>query len=85
MYEVMLHGESLDPLGQGEYIEHRHRPVTCNTGLHLFPTLKVDSSAYPHNFNIHCVVRVITSTVLSQKAKAQPVQSKEHIVSKNQK
>ncbi|KAL3050163.1 transmembrane protein 87A isoform X1 [Trematomus bernacchii] len=35
-------GESLDPnpLGQGECIEHRHSPVTCNSGLHSFPMLK---------------------------------------------
>ncbi|XP_063731055.1 transmembrane protein 87A [Eleginops maclovinus] len=35
-------GESLDPnpLGQGECIEHRHSPVTCNSGLNSFPMLK---------------------------------------------
>eukprot|EP00064_Thunnus_orientalis_P002585 superscaffoldBa00000195_g2592 len=35
-------GESLDPnpLGEGEYIEHRHQPITCNNGLRSFPMLK---------------------------------------------
>ncbi|XP_051233279.1 transmembrane protein 87A [Dicentrarchus labrax] len=40
---------SLDPnpLGQGEYIEHQHSPITCNSGLHSFPILK-KAKADPH-------------------------------------
>ncbi|XP_061600795.1 transmembrane protein 87A isoform X2 [Cololabis saira] len=35
-------GESLDPnpLGQGEYIEHRHSPITCPSRLNFYPMLK---------------------------------------------
>ncbi|KAM9344952.1 LOW QUALITY PROTEIN: transmembrane protein 87A [Symphorus nematophorus] len=35
-------GESLDPnpLGLGEFIEHRHGPITCNSGLRSFPMLR---------------------------------------------
>ncbi|XP_038593133.1 transmembrane protein 87A isoform X1 [Micropterus salmoides] len=35
-------GESLDPnpLGKGEYIKHKHSPITCNSGLRSFPMLK---------------------------------------------
>ncbi|XP_054455886.1 transmembrane protein 87A [Anoplopoma fimbria] len=35
-------GEGLDPnpLGQGEFIEHQHGPITCINGLHSFPMLK---------------------------------------------
>ncbi|XP_035462593.1 transmembrane protein 87A isoform X2 [Scophthalmus maximus] len=44
MYErtPLSRGESLDPnpLGQGEFIEHKHSPVTCNTLLRSFPMLK---------------------------------------------
>ncbi|XP_069001054.1 transmembrane protein 87A [Embiotoca jacksoni] len=44
MYErtPLSRGESLDPnpLGQGEFIEHRHSPITCNGGLRSFPMLK---------------------------------------------
>ncbi|XP_029962343.1 transmembrane protein 87A isoform X2 [Salarias fasciatus] len=43
MYEVtpLSRGESLDPnpLGQGEYIEHRHSPVKCSKALRSFPML----------------------------------------------
>ncbi|XP_044068931.1 transmembrane protein 87A isoform X2 [Siniperca chuatsi] len=51
MYErtPLSRGESLDPnpLGQGEYIEHKHSPITCNSGLRSFPMLK-KAKAYPH-------------------------------------
>ncbi|XP_039995436.1 transmembrane protein 87A isoform X1 [Xiphias gladius] len=42
-------GDSLDPnpLGQGEYIEHKHSPITCNSGLRSFPMLK-KAKADPH-------------------------------------
>ncbi|XP_034537840.1 transmembrane protein 87A-like isoform X2 [Notolabrus celidotus] len=44
MYErtPLSRGESLDPnpLGQGEYIEHKHSPITCNNGLRSFPMFK---------------------------------------------
>ncbi|XP_071337082.1 transmembrane protein 87A isoform X3 [Trachinotus anak] len=44
MYErtPLSRGESLDPnpLGQGEYIEHKHSPRTCINGMHSFPMLK---------------------------------------------
>nr|XP_020459733.1 transmembrane protein 87B isoform X2 [Monopterus albus] len=42
-------GESLDPnpLGQGEYIEHIHGPITCNSRLRSFPMLK-KAKADPH-------------------------------------
>ncbi|KAA8583937.1 hypothetical protein FQN60_015145 [Etheostoma spectabile] len=44
MYErtPLNRGEGLDPnpLGQGEYIEHRYSPITCNSKLHSFPMLK---------------------------------------------
>ncbi|KAK2824152.1 hypothetical protein Q5P01_021327 [Channa striata] len=35
-------GESLDPnpFGQGEYIEHRHSAIPCNSGLQTFQMLK---------------------------------------------
>ncbi|XP_056291200.1 transmembrane protein 87A [Pseudoliparis swirei] len=35
-------GEGLDPnpLGQGEFIEHKHGPVQCSNALHSFPMLK---------------------------------------------
>ncbi|XP_036429518.1 transmembrane protein 87A isoform X1 [Colossoma macropomum] len=42
MYErtALGRGESLDPnpLGEGEYIEHKYRTLTCNSGMQLFPT-----------------------------------------------
>ncbi|CAJ1067432.1 transmembrane protein 87A-like isoform X2 [Xyrichtys novacula] len=44
MYErtPLSRGESLDPnpLGPGEYIEHKHSPVTCSNGLRSFPVFK---------------------------------------------
>uniref|UniRef100_UPI0037E7AC1C transmembrane protein 87A n=1 Tax=Semicossyphus pulcher TaxID=241346 RepID=UPI0037E7AC1C len=44
MYERtrLSRGEGLDPnpLVQGEFIEHRHSPITCNSGLRTFPMLK---------------------------------------------
>ncbi|XP_078129262.1 transmembrane protein 87B isoform X2 [Sander vitreus] len=44
MYErtPLNRGEGLDPnpLGQGEYIEHKYSPITCNSKLHSFPMLK---------------------------------------------
>ncbi|XP_060895498.1 transmembrane protein 87A isoform X1 [Labrus mixtus] len=44
MYErtPLSRGESLDPnpLGQGEYVEHKHASITCNSGLHSFPMFK---------------------------------------------
>ncbi|KAM6997954.1 transmembrane protein 87A isoform 1-T1 [Tautogolabrus adspersus] len=44
MYErtPLSRGESLDPnpLGQGEFIEHQHAAITCNSGLHSFPMFK---------------------------------------------
>ncbi|XP_040905586.1 transmembrane protein 87A isoform X2 [Toxotes jaculatrix] len=44
MYErtPLSRGEGLDPypLGQGEYIEHKHSPIQCNSGLRSFPMLK---------------------------------------------
>ncbi|XP_028325209.1 transmembrane protein 87A isoform X1 [Gouania willdenowi] len=38
----LSHGDSLDPnpLGQGEYIEHMHSPITCNGLMRSFPMLK---------------------------------------------
>ncbi|KAM6922408.1 transmembrane protein 87A isoform 1-T1 [Lycodopsis pacificus] len=35
-------GEGLDPnpLGQGEFIEHKHSPIPCNNGLHSLSVLK---------------------------------------------
>ncbi|XP_026165950.1 transmembrane protein 87A isoform X2 [Mastacembelus armatus] len=51
MYErtPLSRGESLDPnpLGQGEYIEHKHSPITCYSGLRSFPVLK-KAKADPH-------------------------------------
>ncbi|XP_054874679.1 transmembrane protein 87A isoform X1 [Amphiprion ocellaris] len=51
MYErtPLSHGKGLDPnpLGQGEYIEHIHSPITCNNGLHSFPMLR-KAKADPH-------------------------------------
>ncbi|XP_074532184.1 transmembrane protein 87A [Halichoeres trimaculatus] len=51
MYErtPLSRGESLDPnpLGQGEYIEHKHTAVTCNSALLSFPMLK-KAKADPH-------------------------------------
>lgn len=51
MYErtPLSRGESLDPnpLGQGEYIEHKHSPITCSSGLRSFPMLK-KAKAEPH-------------------------------------
>lgn len=45
MYErtSQSRGESLDPnpMGQGEFIEHRHAPITCNNETRSFPMLKV--------------------------------------------
>nr|XP_046258371.1 transmembrane protein 87A isoform X1 [Scatophagus argus] len=48
MYE-RSHGDSLDPnpRGEGEYIEHKHSPITCNSGLRSFPMLK-KAKADPH-------------------------------------
>ncbi|XP_028459568.1 transmembrane protein 87A isoform X1 [Perca flavescens] len=44
MYErtPLNRGEGLDPnpLGQGEYIEHKYSPITCNRKLQSFPRLK---------------------------------------------
>ncbi|KAM7385761.1 hypothetical protein PAMP_001819 [Pampus punctatissimus] len=51
MYEKtqQSRGQSLDPnpFGQGEYIEHKHKPITCNNGLSSFPMLK-KAKADPH-------------------------------------
>lgn len=47
MYErtSQSRGQSLDPnpMGQGEFIEHRHTPITCNNETRSFPMLKVGS------------------------------------------
>ncbi|KAM3606134.1 uncharacterized protein V6R79_011347 [Siganus canaliculatus] len=51
MYErtPLSRGESLDPnpLGQGEYIEHKHSPVKCSNAQHSFPMLR-KAKAEPH-------------------------------------
>ncbi|XP_070772293.1 transmembrane protein 87A [Enoplosus armatus] len=51
MYErtPLSRGGSLDPNphGQGEYIEHKHSPITCNSGLRSFPMLR-KAKADPH-------------------------------------
>ncbi|KAM4591107.1 transmembrane protein 87A isoform 2-T2 [Odontesthes bonariensis] len=51
MYErtPLSRGESLDPnpIGRGEYIEHRHSPIMCSSGLHSFPMLR-KAKAEPH-------------------------------------
>ncbi|KAL2082991.1 hypothetical protein ACEWY4_020764 [Coilia grayii] len=43
MYErtPLSRGESLDPnpLGPGEYLEHKYKPITCRKGMSLFPSL----------------------------------------------
>ncbi|XP_064858632.1 transmembrane protein 87A isoform X1 [Oncorhynchus nerka] len=43
MYErtPLSRGQSMDPnpLGQGECIEHKHKPLTCNNDLRYFPML----------------------------------------------
>ncbi|KAM9809883.1 transmembrane protein 87A isoform 2-T2 [Syngnathus typhle] len=44
MYErtPLSRGQSLDPnpLIKGEYIEHKHKPIECNSNLRSFPVLK---------------------------------------------
>ncbi|XP_061693550.1 transmembrane protein 87A isoform X1 [Syngnathoides biaculeatus] len=44
MYErpLLSRGQSLDPnpLVQGEYIEHKYKPIMCNSELRSFPTFK---------------------------------------------
>ncbi|XP_075874943.1 transmembrane protein 87A isoform X1 [Nelusetta ayraudi] len=51
MYErtSQSRGESLDPnpMGQGEFIEHRHAPITCNNETRSFPMLK-KAKGSPH-------------------------------------
>ncbi|KAF7660612.1 hypothetical protein LDENG_00278900 [Lucifuga dentata] len=51
MYErtPLSRGESLDPnlLVQGEFIEHKHKPMMCNNGLQSFPML-CKAKADPH-------------------------------------
>lgn len=81
MYEVtpLSRGESLDPnpLGQGEYIEHRHPPITCNSGLRSFPMLKVGLLAESHIFIMWYLLSVIWMLISInchfQKAKADPL------------
>lgn len=45
MYERTseVHGESLEPnpLRHGEFIEHKHAPITCYDEMHSFPMLRV--------------------------------------------
>lgn len=42
-YTPLSRGKSLDPnpLGQGEYIEHKHSHLTCSSTLLAFPMLRV--------------------------------------------
>lgn len=76
MYErtPLSRGESLDPnpLGQGEYIEHRHSPITCNSALRTFPMFKV--SFLQHAFIVYhfpLYEHLVTGGIF-QKAKADP-------------
>uniref|UniRef100_A0A1A7XHE4 Transmembrane protein 87B n=1 Tax=Iconisemion striatum TaxID=60296 RepID=A0A1A7XHE4_9TELE len=56
MYEKtpQSHGGSLDPkpIGQGEYIEHKHGLITCYSELHSFPMLK-KAKAEPRLVSLH--------------------------------
>ncbi|KAM9365191.1 transmembrane protein 87A [Pholidichthys leucotaenia] len=49
----LSHGEGLDPnpvSQQGEYIEHIHAPILCNSSLHSFPILEKSKAVpRPHN------------------------------------
>ncbi|XP_077468893.1 transmembrane protein 87B isoform X1 [Stigmatopora argus] len=49
MYEKtpLSHGKSLDPnpLVKGEYIEHKHKPIICNSDLRSFPMFKKAKAA----------------------------------------
>lgn len=81
MYErtPLSRGESLDPnpMVPGEYIEHKHGPIVCISGLCSFPMLKVGLLCWcQHSGILNNVVVFNSSTscncVSFQKAKADP-------------
>lgn len=70
MYErtPLSRGESLDPnpLGQGEYIEHKHKPIICNSGLHSFRMLNVGfflQHSPQHSHTIDIVVFIYSTSI----------------------
>lgn len=67
-------GESLDPnpLGQGEFIEHRHSPVTCNSALRTFPMLKVGLLQHAFIVDDFPSYEYLVTDYVFQKAKADP-------------
>lgn len=71
-------GESLDPnpLGKGEYIKHKHSPITCNSGLRSFPMLKVGllHCCHQHSQTGYIIAFIISQhpVTVFQKAKASP-------------
>lgn len=60
-YTPLSRGKSLDPnpLGQGEYIEHKHSHLTCSSTLHAFPMLRVGAC-----FAFVCLARSNTGHVV---------------------
>ncbi|XP_061546628.1 transmembrane protein 87A [Phycodurus eques] len=62
MYErtPLSRGQSLDPnpLVQGEYIEHKHKPIMCNSELRSFPTFK-KAKAEPRPVSPHVEGQVL--------------------------
>lgn len=69
-------GESLEPnpFGQGEFIEHKHAPITCYNEIHPFPMLRVGfwPSTLPHGSVMLILVHNDTVTLCLQKAKGRP-------------
>ncbi|XP_026211879.1 transmembrane protein 87A isoform X1 [Anabas testudineus] len=88
MYELTAQsrGDSLDPnpLGQGEYIEHKHRTITCNTGLQSFPTLKkAKADPHPANgalLNVNDTRRITEEYDSSSTTKNSSVQMKDNVI-----
>lgn len=83
MYErtPLSRGVSLDPnpLGQGEFIEHKHSLITCNSGLRSFPMLKVGLLHYSrqHRLTLSIVAfRVFSRIILFKRTKLGPLKVK---------
>lgn len=62
MYErtLLSHWENLDPnpIGQEEYIEHKHSPIACNNEMRSFEMLRVGLLCSPPLYSQHDGIRL---------------------------
>uniref|UniRef100_A0A672PPS0 Transmembrane protein 87B n=1 Tax=Sinocyclocheilus grahami TaxID=75366 RepID=A0A672PPS0_SINGR len=85
MYEKtpLSRGESLDPnpLGTGQYIQHRYRELSCRSDMHIFPMLN-KSKAEPKTVRPAQVESELQDgSFTSSSAEAGSYRAKDHVIS----